>query len=151
LPGVGRATTTLHPPAGVVAVSATAHHAELIADPAASPHWNLGQHRDADAIDQLDPKTFGPDAHDYAWAWVDEAAGQVRARSFALGKGIVEDEATGSAALVLCGHLGRPITIRQGRGSLISAEPRGGGLVAVRGRVTHDERIVVDGECGQLE
>lgn len=138
-----RAAARLHPPAGPVDVAASAHHAELTADPAASPHWELRPHATPGDIDGLDPASFGPAAHDYVWAWIDEAAGLVRARSFATGKGIVEDEATGSAALVLCASLGRPIEIRQGRGSVITATPEPDGRVRIRGRVVHDERLLV--------
>ena len=52
----------------------------------------------------------------YAWAWLDEAAGTVRARSFAPDFGIAEDEATGSAALGLAVRLDRELTIHQGKG-----------------------------------
>ncbi len=148
---VGRPASVLRPPAGAVEVRASAHHAEFLADPAWSPVWHLREYEHADAIDGLDPAAFGPAAHDYAWAWADRAAGIVRARSFATGKGIVEDEATGSAALVLCAALGRDIEIHQGRGSVIEAAPHEGGLVRIRGRVVHDEQVVVDAERGLLE
>jgi predicted PhzF superfamily epimerase YddE/YHI9 len=139
----GRAAQRLMPPAGPVPCSATAHHAEITADPADSPTWHLTELASPDDVDALDPASFGSNAHDYAWAWLDEAAGVVRARSFASGKGIAEDEATGSAALVLCGALGRAVRIRQGRGSLIEATPDVDGRVRVRGRVLHDERLTV--------
>lgn len=141
---VGREVAALHPPAGRVAVQASAHHAEFLADPAWSPVWHLHELAEPAAVDACDPADFGPAAHDYVWAWIDEAAGRVRARSFATGKGIVEDEATGSAALVLGAQLGRAIEIRQGRGSVLHAAPAEGGLIRVRGRVVRDERVVVD-------
>jgi predicted PhzF superfamily epimerase YddE/YHI9 len=141
---VGRGTSELRPPAGRVAVHASAHHAEFVADPAWSPIWHLHQLDDPERVDAADPASFGPAAHDYIWAWIDEPAGRVRARSFATGKGIVEDEATGSAAMVLGAALGRAIEIRQGRGSILHAAPDAGGLVRVRGRVVRDERLVVD-------
>lgn len=141
---VGRRTPVLRPPAGTVEVAASAHHAEFLADPSWSPVWHLREYGSPGDIDGLDPAAFGPDAHDYAWAWIDRGAGRVRARSFALGKGIVEDEATGSAAMVLCGSLAREIEIRQGRGSVIHAAPQEGGFVRIRGRVVHDERVMVD-------
>ena len=53
------------------------------------------------------------------WAWEDEAAGRIRARVFAPRYGIAEDEATGAAAVRLVDWLGRPVTIRQGAGSLL--------------------------------
>jgi predicted PhzF superfamily epimerase YddE/YHI9 len=72
----------------------------------------------------------------YAWAWEDEAAGRVRSRFLALDFGIVEDEATGAAAVVLGDRLGRPITIRQGIGSEIVVRPDPvDGTVAIGGRV----------------
>jgi predicted PhzF superfamily epimerase YddE/YHI9 len=74
-----------------------------------------------------------------AWAWIDEAAGAVRARAFPVRIGIAEDEATGSAATKLCARLGRAIDIRQGRGSRILARPGANGLVEIGGRSVVDE------------
>ena len=71
----------------------------------------------------------------YCWAWVDEAAGMVRARSFVPEHGIHEDEATGVAALRLGGKLGRSIEVRQGKGSRIYVRPGPDGTVEVGGRV----------------
>ena len=75
----------------------------------------------------------------YAWSWIDESVGTIRARSFAPGYGIVEDEATGSAALALCAHLGRPVTIHQGHGSVLVARPLDEGRAEVGGGVALDE------------
>jgi predicted PhzF superfamily epimerase YddE/YHI9 len=75
----------------------------------------------------------------YCWAWEDEEAGRVRARSFCTAGGIAEDEATGSAALALCVQLGRPIQVRQGRGSEIFARPLEDGWGEIGGRVVLDE------------
>ncbi|MFE7354523.1 PhzF family phenazine biosynthesis protein [Streptomyces sp. NPDC057543] len=80
----------------------------------------------------------------YVWAWEDEAAGRVRARAFprrrsggagARTGGIVEDEATGAAALLLSAELGRALNIRQGRGSQILTAPAPDGTVEIGGRV----------------
>jgi predicted PhzF superfamily epimerase YddE/YHI9 len=49
--------------------------------------------------------------------------------------GIQEDEATGAHAVRLAAQLGRRITIRQGKGSLILAEPQPDGTVEIGGRV----------------
>lgn len=78
-------------------------------------------------------------ANTYAWAWIDEAAGTIRARSFVPEAGIAEDEATGSAALALCARLARPLTIHQGHGSVLLCRPLADGRVEVGGRVTLDE------------
>jgi predicted PhzF superfamily epimerase YddE/YHI9 len=82
-----------------------------------------------------------PRGHDHigAWAWIDEHAGTVRARVFPLRYGIAEDEATGSAAMILCSRLGRELEIRQGRGSRIRVRPLDGGYVEVGGASALDE------------
>jgi predicted PhzF superfamily epimerase YddE/YHI9 len=73
----------------------------------------------------------------YTWAWVDEAAGAVRTRAFPRrGDAIVEDEATGAAALLLTAELGRALTVHQGVGSEIRTRPHPDGRIAVGGRVT---------------
>ena len=71
----------------------------------------------------------------YIWAWEDEAGGRLRSRYFATDVGILEDEATGAAAVVMGDRLGRPVTIRQGVGSAIIVRPRGDGTVEIGGRV----------------
>ncbi|WP_329458167.1 PhzF family phenazine biosynthesis protein [Streptomyces sp. NBC_01497] len=72
----------------------------------------------------------------YAWAWEDEAAGRVRARAFPRrDEVIVEDEATGAAALLLTAHLGRALNITQGRGSQLLTAPAPNGEIELGGRV----------------
>ncbi|QNP68334.1 PhzF family phenazine biosynthesis protein [Streptomyces roseirectus] len=72
------------------------------------------------------------------WAWQDEAAGEVRARVFAADYGVVEDEACGSASLLLSAYLSRELTIRHGRGSVVRARPLGTDHAEIGGRVVHD-------------
>jgi predicted PhzF superfamily epimerase YddE/YHI9 len=71
----------------------------------------------------------------YVWAWEDEASGRLRSRYFATDVGILEDEATGAAAVVMGDRLGRPVTIRQGVGSEIVVRPQDDGTVEIGGRV----------------
>jgi hypothetical protein len=52
---------------------------------------------------------------------------------------VPEDEATGSAALLLCAELGREIEIRQGEGSVLFARPLQDGFAEVGGRVVLEE------------
>ncbi len=75
----------------------------------------------------------------FAWSWIDEDAGTIRARCFVMEGGIDEDEATGSVAIVLCSRLGRPVTIHQGQGSVLSVRPLDDGRVEVGGAVRLDE------------
>ncbi len=69
------------------------------------------------------------------WAWIDEEGGVLRSRYFATDVGILEDEATGAAAVVMGARLGRSITIRQGVGSEIVVRPQPDGTVEIGGRV----------------
>jgi predicted PhzF superfamily epimerase YddE/YHI9 len=59
----------------------------------------------------------------------------LRARYFAGSYGIGEDEATGAAAVMMGGYLGRPLEIRQGVGSVLHVQPGPDGSVEVGGRV----------------
>jgi predicted PhzF superfamily epimerase YddE/YHI9 len=110
----------------------------VAARPAWGPPWELDQLGSPVEVDALEEP---PRGHDLiaAWAWLDEDAGTVRARVFGMRIGIPEDEATGSAATKLAAHLGRPIDIRQGRGSRILARPSADGLVDIGGLCAVDE------------
>lgn len=85
-------------------------------------------------VDALRPGRMG-DPGLYAWAWDNEAAGRLRSRYFPTDYGIVEDEATGAAAVVMGDRLGRPLSIRQGVGSELLVRPDpAAGTVDVGGR-----------------
>lgn len=75
------------------------------------------------------------DGWHYVWAWDDQEAGRIRSRCFVPEAGVPEDEATGSAVLRLAARLGRDITVKQGRGSVIEARLIGNGRVEIGGRV----------------
>jgi predicted PhzF superfamily epimerase YddE/YHI9 len=128
----------LRPAAGEVAVTREDEAVYVAARPDWGPPWELtelGSPKDVDALDGP------PGGHDLvvAWAWIDEGAGTIRARAFPVRIGIPEDEATGSAAAKLCAQLGRPIDIRQGRGSRLLARPASDGFVEIGGRSVLDE------------
>lgn len=73
------------------------------------------------------------------WAWIDEDRGILRERVFAEPFGIPEDEATGAAAVALSARLGRPLDIRQGKGSRIVTRLLDDGMVELAGRVALTE------------
>ncbi|MGH3144818.1 MAG: PhzF family phenazine biosynthesis protein, partial [Rubrobacter sp.] len=129
----GFEVTALSPPAGEVAVRFEGETTFITGRPEWAPdfeHVRLDAPAEVDAIE-------GPlEDHDLVgvWAWEDEAAGRVRVRVFAPRVGVDEDEATGAHAVRLAALLGREITIHQGEGSLILAEPRRDGTVEIGGR-----------------
>jgi predicted PhzF superfamily epimerase YddE/YHI9 len=135
----GAPVDELRPPAGVLRVRLEGALAFVAGPPEWSPPFEYRHLDSPAAVGALDADAMGHESV-YVWAWIDESAGIVRARSFAPDAGIPEDEATGSAALALCAQLGRPLEVRQGRGSLIHARPLDDGLVEVGGRVVLDER-----------
>jgi predicted PhzF superfamily epimerase YddE/YHI9 len=103
-----------------------------------SPPWRLIRLEQAAAVESLRDPAPEDGLLPYYWAWEDEAAGTVRSRCFSL-EDIGEDEATGSAAIMLGVELGRELTIHQGEGSLLYARPLGDGRAEVGGRVVLDE------------
>ena len=124
----------LHPPAGEVVTWQEGEDTWIRAQPEWAPPFELEQHGSPADVDDLEPD--GTIDH---WAWIDEPAGSVRSRVFCADYGIPEDEATGAAAVRLVGKLGRPIEIRQGRGSRILGRPGPDGSSEIGGRVVLDE------------
>jgi predicted PhzF superfamily epimerase YddE/YHI9 len=134
----GEPPSALLPPAGEVRVRREGELTFIAAESGWSPPFEYVEYRSPAEIDALDGAPDGI-GEAYCWAWSDEAAGAIRARSFAPAVGITEDEATGSAALALSARLGREIEITQGRGSRLLARPLGRGLAEVGGSVELDE------------
>jgi predicted PhzF superfamily epimerase YddE/YHI9 len=130
--------SVLRPPAGEVPARAEEDRAFVAGRPEWGPATEWEELGSPGEVDALQGPPGGQDLIG-AWAWLDEGAGIVRARVFLERIGIAEDEATGSAATKLCARLGRPIDIRQGRGSRILARPLPGGSVELGGRVELDE------------
>ena len=124
---------TLRPPAGEVPVRVEDGVTFISGRPEWAPpyeHIELASPADVEAL------AGPPNGQDLAgvWAWEDERAGYVRARVFPIRSGIDEDEATGAHAVRLAARLARTIIIRQGKGSLIFADPQPDGTVEIGGR-----------------
>ena len=131
----GTAVAVLRPPAGEVPTFTDGDGVTWIRGRAEwAPQMSFRQLADPGQVDALDGAPDGLGFVD-CWAWEDEAAGRVRARVFAPAFGIAEDEATGAAAVRLVSRLGRPVTIRQGAGSLLRARPGPDGTAEVGGEV----------------
>jgi predicted PhzF superfamily epimerase YddE/YHI9 len=130
----GAPSTVLRPPAGDVPFRHDAERTWV----GARPEWvhpiSVEQLSSAAEVEAQPGQAMG-DPGRYVWAWIDEPAGVLRSRYFATDVGILEDEATGAAAVVMGGLLGRPVTIRQGVGSEILVRPGDDGTVEIGGRV----------------
>jgi predicted PhzF superfamily epimerase YddE/YHI9 len=129
----GSEAPVLRPPAGEVPTRFEGELTFISGRPEWAPpfeHLELGSPAEVEELEGP------PDGQDLAgvWAWQDKDAGVVRARVFAPRVGVAEDEATGAHAVKLAALLGRKITIRQGKGSLILAEPQPDGTVEIGGR-----------------
>ncbi len=142
----GEAVEALRPPAGEVAVrrGAQGERTFVAARAEWSPPWELIELGSTAEVDALDGPPGGREDEIYLWAWADEETGVVRSRCFSLADGVGEDEATGSAALMLTAALHRPLTIRQGQGSVLYAHPLSDGRTEVGGRVVLDETHELD-------
>lgn len=136
-------------PAGVVGARQDGEFCWIEARAEWVPPRTLRQYATAAEVDALPvppkgvgvpPAPFGQRGRVYAWAWLDEPAGRVRARAFpGHDDGIDEDEATGAAALLLTERLGRALNITQGTGSQLITAPQPEGWTELGGRV-HLER-----------
>ena len=130
--------SVLRPPAGEVAARFDGELTAIAGRPEWGPPFEFLELETPERVDAL---TGAPDGYGLVsvWSWLDRDAGLIRARVFVPEAGIAEDEATGSAAMRLCAQVGRPIEIRQGRGSVIMAEPRDDATVEISGRVEPEE------------
>jgi len=129
----GHEVRLLRPPAGDVAVRIDGDLTFITGRPEWAPEFD---HIQLESPAEVDALKGPPDGHDLAgaWAWEDEAAGRVRVRVFPVRFGIEEDEATGAHAVRMAALLDRPLTINQGEGSVIVAEPQPDGSVEIAGR-----------------
>ena len=130
----GAPATTLRPPAGDVPFRHDAERTWIRARPEWVHPILIEQLATATDVERHGAQSLGETGR-YIWAWIDEAAGILRSRYFATDVGIREDEATGAAAVVMGGRLGRPVTIRQGVGSEILVRPQPDRTVEIGGRV----------------
>ncbi|UYQ61790.1 PhzF family phenazine biosynthesis protein [Streptomyces peucetius] len=125
----------VNPPAGEVWARHDGEFTWITARAAWASPWRFEQYASPAEVDAMPAPPPG-EGRLCTWAWEDEAGGRVRARAFPRnGDGIVEDEATGAAALLLTDRLGRALNITQGRGSQILTAPGPDGIVEIGGRV----------------
>ncbi|MBO2454438.1 PhzF family phenazine biosynthesis protein [Actinomadura barringtoniae] len=140
---LGRKAKEFSVPAGRVSCRRDSDGVVWIQAPAAwSKPW---RHYEMDSPDLIDALTGLPEGEDFTqvWAWIDREAGRVRARLWAprIGKG--EDEACGSASMILALRLGRALEVVHGRrGAVILARPVNESDVELGGRCRVEEPSV---------
>jgi predicted PhzF superfamily epimerase YddE/YHI9 len=138
---LGAPATWIEVPAGRVGLWNDEQGVQWLHAPAAwSPAANARHRQVARPADVEALPGPPPDEPVQVWAWIDETAGYVRARQFKPSEGIAEDEACGSASMVLARKLGRELLIVHGRGSRIAVRPRGDGI-DLGGRCVIDEEL----------
>lgn len=140
----GTPIRTLQVPAGTVPVTYNDDLTSVSARAAWAPEVAIYELDSPDAVLAADPSDYGDDVQHYLWAWIDKSEGRIRARVFAPGLGVPEDEATGSAAVRITEYLSRDLTIVQGKGSVIHTTWSAEGWVRVAGRVVNDGPTQID-------
>ena len=140
---LNRPVTQLNPPAGPVPTWTSEDRVWIRAPVAAAPFWRLNHVADTTTVDAMTKPPRPDQDADQFWAWIDQHAGTVRARVFAARYGVPQDEACGSASMLLAAHLGRAITIQHGRGSVVQARPAPNGMADLGGRVVWDHERAV--------
>lgn len=114
----GTPVDVLAEPAGAVSVQGPTRDSDLVwiaAQAAWTPEFEFRLEASVEDVLAIDAQS--QTGLMYSYAWIDEAAGRLRSRSFPRDLGIVEDEATGAAAVRLTSVLERDLNIVQGHGS----------------------------------
>lgn len=136
----GVETFELRPPGGIVRAWAGSDGSTWIDAPLETlPDWTLVELGSPDAIDALSGPLQAD--HDHVVYWARIESGVLRVRCFAPRYGVIEDQATGSAALRLAAALKEPLEIWQGNGSLLFASPLDSERASVGGFVVEDEPL----------
>ena len=134
LRNVGTPVEVLRPPAGDVPVRYDGEAALI----RARAEWLPGTMRIVELGSAAEVEAHAGQAMGepwlFIWAWQDRVAGWLRARSFPTDYGILEDEASGLASVVMGDRLARPLTIQMGVGSEITVRPHDDGTVEIGGR-----------------
>jgi predicted PhzF superfamily epimerase YddE/YHI9 len=137
----GNIVTTLAEKAGDVAVDYEGELTWITGRAEWAPQFKWTQLGSAADVDAAKAADFAVDENYYLYAWTDEAAGAIRSRMFAPGLGVIEDQATGAAAVALSARLGCDLDITQGLGCRLFTRRRPGGFVSVGGYTVFDRSI----------
>lgn len=104
------------------------------------PSWNYKQLESAEAVEHITLEETQTLEHAMMWAWINEAKGLIRARTFAPDWEIPEAQGNGSGSMLLAARLKRGIEIKHGEGSIIFAKPGPDNCANIGGRITSEDR-----------
>lgn len=135
----GATVHTLSVAAGAVAVRLDGDTTWITGRAEWAPDFTMHELASAADVDALEPDSFTSGKH-YVWA---RHGDTIRARMFAPEMGIVEDPATGAAAVRLTATLGSDLEIVQGAGCVIRTRALPDGFVEVGGRTVRDRTLSV--------
>jgi predicted PhzF superfamily epimerase YddE/YHI9 len=105
------------------------------------PPWSHKRLDSPEAVEQIELEDTKTMEHTMFWAWVDEAKGLIRARTFAADWDIPEAEGNGSGSLALAAKLKWQIEIRHGKGAVVFAKPASDDCADIGGRVAEVDTI----------
>lgn len=134
----GKSITAMKGGAGDINVKQDGELTWVRASLATMPPWHHKKLENAQAVERIalyETKTW---EHTMVWAWIDEARGLIRARTFATDWGILEAEGNGSSAMLLAATVNKSIEVKHGAGSVIFANPASNGCADVGGRVAKE-------------
>lgn len=135
--------TQLHGSGGAIDVAVEDDVTWARAELKTMPPWWHERLASAAEIEALHGPQSDNQTRTQLWAWIDEATGTVRSRTFASEFGVIEDEVNGSGSMRLAAALGREIIVHHGESSLIYARPSGSGYAAVGGKVVREMSLTV--------
>lgn len=131
----GKPVTTLHGRGGDITTWQEDGLTWVQANLATMPPWHHKQVDSAEEVERLTVEEMKTAEHTMVWAWIDEARGLIRARTFARDWEIPEAQGNGSGSMMLAARLKRHVEIKHGDGSVIFAKPINDKHAALGGRV----------------
>lgn len=140
----GKPTDSMQARGGVIKVWQDGELTWAQANLSTMPPWNFKQLESAAAVECMTIEETKTLEHTMFWAWMNEANGLIRARTFASDWEIPEAQGNGSGSMVLAAKLGRQLEIHHGEGSLIFAKPEDDDRADIGGRVVESESTARD-------
>jgi predicted PhzF superfamily epimerase YddE/YHI9 len=135
----GKQTTVIHGRDNEITTWQDGEITWVQSDLSTMPPWHHKQLGSAEAVERLTIEEMKTTKHTMTWAWINEAKGLIRARTFASDWDIPEAQGNGSGSMLLAAQLERSVEIRHGKGSIIFAKPAADNCADIGGRLMQDK------------